>query len=279
MIIDAHAHICPDHLAARSAELFFEQNKMRWLYDGTVGGLIEVMDRAGIDKALVVNVVISASVVPKANDWTASQVARHPDRLIGMAIVHPGQARPELEVERCARELGFKAVKLHCALLKFFPDDPRIMPVYELAQSIGLTVMAHCGPNVENFAKSPQESARERQFSEPANWRSVLGRFPSLKIILAHLAGATHYWDDALYLIERHPNLYVDTSMCIDALAEDRLQELIRRRGAARVVFGSDYPAFDAVGDLLKLRALPLIDEEKRGILGLNAAELLGIGL
>lgn len=277
MIIDAHAHVCPDHVAARSAELFFEQNKMKWLYDGTIGGLIDVMDKAGVSKALIVNVVMNPSAVPKANDWTAAQVARHPDRLAGMAVIHPGGERPEIEVERCARQLGFKAVKLHCALLKFFPDDPRILPVYASAQRLGLVVLAHCGPNVENFAKSAQESARERQFSEPANWRPVLAQFPFLKIILAHLAGATHFWDDAIDLIKRHSNLYIDTSMCIDAVPQDKLCELINRWGAARVVFGSDYPAFDATNDVPRIKALPLGDEEKGAILGLNAAKLLGI--
>ena len=43
MIIDGHAHVTPDNLAAASAKVFFERNKFAWIHDGTVGTLVRLL--------------------------------------------------------------------------------------------------------------------------------------------------------------------------------------------------------------------------------------------
>jgi predicted TIM-barrel fold metal-dependent hydrolase len=53
--------------------------------------------------------------------------------------------------------------------------------------------------------------------------------------------------------------------------------ELIHTIGADRVLFGSDYPWIDPKGDIERIRRLALTAEEKRNVLGENAARMLGL--
>jgi hypothetical protein len=52
---------------------------------------------------------------------------------------------------------------------------------------------------------------------------------------------------------------------------------MIRTIGTNRVMFGTDYPWTDPVGDIERIRGLALTGEEKQKILGDNAARLLGL--
>jgi uncharacterized protein len=60
------------------------------------------------------------------------------------------------------------------------------------------------------------------------------------------------------------------------SLAPERVRSLIRRHGADRVVFGSDWPMADPAAEIQAVRLLGLSDDETAGILGGNFLRLLG---
>lgn len=60
-------------------------------------------------------------------------------------------------------------------------------------------------------------------------------------------------------------------------LDDNQAVEMIRTIGADRVLFGTDYPWVDPMGDIERIRSLNLTEEERRKILGENAARLLGL--
>ena len=60
------------------------------------------------------------------------------------------------------------------------------------------------------------------------------------------------------------------------ALAPEHAAELIRKIGAKRVMFGTDYPMWGADDELGRFRKLPLTAEEQEDILCRNALRLLG---
>jgi hypothetical protein len=60
-------------------------------------------------------------------------------------------------------------------------------------------------------------------------------------------------------------------------LDPERLVTIIRRHGADRVVYGSDWPMADPAAEMAAIRALPLTFEEIDRILGDNLARLLGL--
>ena len=87
--------------------------------------LIPLLDAAGIKRAAVLSVAyIFGQVTRKVeneyekvraeNDWTADQVARYPDRLIGFCGLNPLKDYALEELARCAKNPGLRSgLKLH----------------------------------------------------------------------------------------------------------------------------------------------------------------------
>jgi len=77
MIFDAHCHIGREHSKSRSFALSADE-------------LVNIMDRNGIDKAIVCSMGKGLNVeTSRANDEISSAVRKHPDRLVGFAGVNP----------------------------------------------------------------------------------------------------------------------------------------------------------------------------------------------
>lgn len=55
------------------------------------------------------------------------------------------------------------------------------------------------------------------------------------------------------------------------------MADMIKRHGAEKVLFGTDYPAFSTVDEAGKIMRLDLSDEEKEMIMHKNAEKLLGL--
>ena len=93
--IDLHVHIYPQKIAQHAADAigaFYGGAPMR--YDGTVETLLPALDEARIDRAVVHSVAMSPARVHTINDFIAGEVAKHPDRLVGFATLHPDMDDP-----------------------------------------------------------------------------------------------------------------------------------------------------------------------------------------
>ncbi|MBP0982437.1 MAG: amidohydrolase [Oscillospiraceae bacterium] len=260
MIIDAHAHIFPDKIAARAADGISSFYNMRVRFDGTVGSLLEINRKAGINMALVQSVATVPEQVHNINSFVSEQVKFHPQELIGFGALHPDFIGIEQETERII-SLGLKGIKLHPDFQQFNLDDERAFPIYEAAEG-RLPILFHVGDS-------------RYDFSSPRRLYNVMKRFPKLTIIGAHLAGWTK-WDEAEGLFSGS-GIYADCSSSLYAMSPERAAELIRKIGTNRVMFGTDYPMWSAVEELERFNKLPLTDEERQDILCRNAMRLLGI--
>ncbi|GAH04196.1 unnamed protein product, partial [marine sediment metagenome] len=107
--------------------------------------------------------------------------------------------------------------------------------------------------------------------------RKVLDDFPAMKMIVAHWGGFHALNEAKKYLWGQ--NVYLDTSYPpgLKSLPQERLIELIEEHGAARVLFGSDFPFGDQHDDMRFIHNLPIPAEIKHQILFQNAANLLGL--
>lgn len=260
MIIDAHAHIFPDKIADRAAEGIGGFYGITAKYDGTLKTLMEQGSAAGVDKFLVQSVATVPEQVCSINNYISECVSRYPDRLIGFGAMHPDFENITVETERII-SLGLKGIKLHSDFQRFNLDDKRAYAIYEAAEG-RLPILFHIG--------DPRYD-----FSSPERLMKVVERFPKLTVIAAHLAGWT-MWERGAEIFAGS-GIYADCSSSLYALTPVRAAELIRRIGADRVFWGTDYPLWGAAEELERLRALPLSDKERQGILGGNIAELLNI--
>jgi predicted TIM-barrel fold metal-dependent hydrolase len=136
-----------------------------------------------------------------------------------------------------------------------------MMPIYEAVEG-RLPVLIHMGDqNVDS--------------SSPVRLARVLDRFPKLVAIAAHFGGY-RMWDlSCEYLIGR--NVYMDTSSTLYFITPERAVGMIRKHGAEKMLFGSDFPMWDHREELNRFLALDLTEEERRAILSGNAHKLLSI--
>lgn len=260
MIIDAHAHIFPDKIADRAAEGIGVFYGITAKYDGTLKTLMEQGTAAGVDKFLVQSVATVPEQVCSINNYISGCVSQYPDRLIGFGAMHPDFENIAGETERII-SLGLKGIKLHSDFQQFNLDDKRAYAIYEAAEG-RLPILFHIG--------DPRYD-----FSSPERLMRVVERFPRLTVIAAHLAGWT-MWERGAEIFAGS-GIYADCSSSLYALTPGRAAELIRRIGADRVFWGTDYPLWGAAEELERLCALPLSDKDRQGILGGNIAELLNI--
>jgi predicted TIM-barrel fold metal-dependent hydrolase len=290
MIIDFHAHIYPEKIAARAVASICEFYTIPMVCDGTVEGLLKSGDHVGVSLPLgprqarghtpsaggppprnapprrghgigrfvVFSAAAAPAQVPSINDFIARTAAEHPE-LTGFGTLHPDFEDPGAEIGRLMG-LGLRGLKFHPDMQRFNIDDDRMMKIYALAEG-KLPIVFHTGDY-------------RYEYSHPARLAHVLDAFPRLTAVAAHFGGWSLF-DLALeYLKNRF--CYFDVSSSIPYLGKKRASELIHIYGAERFLFGSDYPMWDPRRCLEDFFSLDLDNNERDLILHANAERLLG---
>lgn len=261
MIIDAHCHVWPDEMARKV--LANKPVGLDPVHDGTLDGLRATMDAAGIDMAMTLAVANVARSVRRTNEFIGG-VDR--TRFIPFGTVHP-ELSPE-ENLATLQDNGVVGVKLHPLFQDVSFADAKVREILAALAENGIPVIAHVGCGGDH-------EANERGAAK--HLPPLVGAIPGLKFIAAHFGG---YHDlDAAEEWSVGADVHLETSWppSVGSLPADRIREIIRRHGAARVVFGSDWPMADPATEIAAIRALGLTAEEEAGVLGGSLARLLGI--
>ena len=280
MIIDFHAHIFPDRIAAATVDKLKEDSRTQPFSDGAAGGLRASMARAGVARTVVLPVGTNPLKLRSVND-ASLRVNAEDDGLICFAATHPDAPDWRQELDRCAAA-GMKGVKLHPVYQGVDLDDPRFLRIMERAGELGLIVVSHMGDDIGR----PGEVR-----CTPEMARAALRQVGPVRFVAAHMGGWRN-WDRVVDALG-DTGAYLDTAFSLgrltpltpDAYAEAELRllqaedfcALARAFGSERVLFGSDSPWADQAADLAQLRALPLTEAEKANILGESARRLLGL--
>jgi predicted TIM-barrel fold metal-dependent hydrolase len=290
-IIDIHVHTFPTSAIGLQATGGTNMSGCA----GTVQELLALMAVGGVDKAAMMNMTPVADMreaalaagkgppdevaqqmierLKRRNDWTCQTARDHPS-LVPFISVDPSMG-PEgvvAEVRRC-REQGAVGIKLHPSSQRFNPDDPNLWPIYTEAESLEMPVLSHGG----FFPMDPESS----DFSRPRAFARILRAHPRLRFVLAHMGNG--YIDESLAMAKEFPNLHFDSSSVITGtieppqMSDDEAVALVRRFGAERILFGSDWPWYHPVRDIDRIEALPLSADERRLILGENARRVIGV--
>ncbi len=259
MIIDAHAHIFPDKIAARAVKGISEFYDLPMRNDGTVDNLIERGSRAGVDRFIVQSVATVPEQVESINNFICDSVRRYPDKLIGFGTIYPGYGNAKDQIDHIISS-GLKGVKLHPDFQHFNIDSPEAYEIYKVVEG-KLPVLIHMGDT-------------RYDYSSPERLLNVLKDFPELTVIGAHFAGWS-LWDRSTELL-KNKNIYVDCSSSLYAMSSEHAERLIRDFGVDRVLWGTDYPMWTADEELELFNKISLTDEEREKILSLNALRMLG---
>ena len=230
------------------------------------------------------------------NDGIAQAVARHPDRLVGMGTAPLQNVEMAIaEMRRCVQDLDLRGIEISSNVNGTELADDRFRPFWAAAEELGVLVFMHplgfthgqrLGDHyLNNIIGNPIESTIALSH---LIFGGVLGDYPGLRLCVAHGGGyLPGYWgrmdhayrvrEDCRQHIDREPSTYL-RQVWLDTLVFDQgeLDWLVATHGAERLCLGTDYPFDMAEPDPVAFHArLPATARER--ILGLNAAELLGL--
>lgn len=299
-IIDAHVHTYRSREIGRQAMM----GSGRTDYGGTPDELLALMERGGIQKAVMVNMTpvvdmfdaavarLPAEITPaqrsreeerirrqmigrlqRRNEWTCEVSREHP-QLIPFIGLDPSMSAEDLvaEIDRRCDE-GAHGLKLHPPNQRFFPNDRRLWPAYERAQELGLPIIFHSG--AVDYAPDTGK------YGHPKGYANLLAQFPRLTVVMAHLALGD--FAACAELAQAHANVFFDCCFIINgtdkppAISDADAVVAFRQIGCDRIMFGSDHPWFDPVLDSARIQRLPLTNAEKRAVLHENAVRILAL--
>jgi predicted TIM-barrel fold metal-dependent hydrolase len=210
----------------------------------------------------------------RRNEWSCEVGREHPE-LIPFIGLDPCMSEAELVAEIEVRHgEAARGIKLHPAAQRFYPADKRLWPVYERAQELGWPVIYHSGA----FALGPSAV----DFALLKHFPDVLEAFPRMTVVFGHSGFGD--WEASAELAAKYANAMFDCCYVINGtepnptLGDEEAAAAIRKVGADRMMFGSDYPWFDPALDAARIARLPLKDGEKRAVLYENAARVFGVG-
>ncbi len=163
-----------------------------------------------------------------------------------------------LELLRRAAAEGFCAVKF------WFPpkftvesnvyfDTELLRPIFETMEELGLPALVHVADPDLWFQTHYNDPKQYRTKADHLRTlETVLGRHRSLRIVGAHMAANPEHLDDLDELLEKYPNLFLDSSATKWVSRElsrqgEMARDFILRR-ADRLIWGTDLVAREELG-------------------------------
>lgn len=229
-------------------------------------GYVAYLNDCGVDFGVILAEYCPISTGICTNDYVY-QFCQGQERLIPFACINPYLiGNPAGELERLVKEMGFRGLKLYPTYDYFYPSEPMMYPIYAKAQELGIPVMMHTGSSTFRGTRI--------KYGDPLFFDDLAVDFPDLNFLMAH-SGRGFWYDKAFFLSRLHKNLYMEITGLPPKKLLDYFPEF--ERNADKIVFGTDWPAFEIKANVEAFRALPLKEETKEKILGGNAARLLNI--
>ncbi|MBI9043532.1 MAG: amidohydrolase [Anaerolineaceae bacterium] len=246
LIIDGHAH-----LGEYAGFLIHKPH---------AASMVEVMDKIGMQAAIISSNAAIRSNPAYGNKETLQAVRDFPGRLFGYVTANPYYAENfKVELNHYLDQPGFVAIKLHPEMHDNYPlRGPRYEPMWKIAAERKVPVLFHTyfgGDSLEDIA-----------------W--LANRYPHIPLLVGHQLQDKNM-EAMAELANTFENIYVDLtvpeiygSVEFFVAAVDNIEQII---------FGTDFPWGNChfrVGAVIYAR---ISDEEKRLILGKNAAKLFGL--
>ncbi|MGN0453186.1 MAG: amidohydrolase family protein [Ruminococcus sp.] len=259
-VIDFHTHIYPDKIAERATVAIGNFYNLKMERVGSLDTLLDISAKAGIERCVIHSVATSPAQVQTINDFVKANVDAHPDKLSGFGTLHQDFEDKIGEAQRIM-DMGLKGIKLHPDTQMFNVDDECMLPLYDFIQG-KLPLLLHCGDY-------------RYDFSHPRRVARICKMFPDLTVIGAHFGGWS-IWEEA-YEYLKDTNCMLDTSSSSALTGHELFEKLIKAYGADRLLFGTDFPMWDAELEIERFMSVNISDDDKEKILSKNALNLLGL--
>lgn len=259
MIIDTHVHVAPS------------ANRLGAKQDASADTFLSAFDASPLDAAVLLPI---EPIIPTS--FTVEVASQRPGRLYSYASVEPRKGFACVrDLERLATEAPVRGLKLHPRRQGITRADlPVLRALARTAGTLHLPVLVDAFPYGRGALRDDSLELVE----------ALADAAPSTNLIIAHMGGTRLL--DALTLARTSYNIYLDISLTYAVFRSSHLAAdffyAIRRIGARRCLYGSDYPDVgltEAYEDMREaLDAHRFTSDEQDCIFGNTASMLLGLG-
>jgi uncharacterized protein len=271
MIIDTHSQLWTrEALATFPSKMLRGYEKMfKGIKTFELDDILADMDEAGVDKSVIVAVDAETVLRYKVpNELVAKAVRAYPDRFIGFAGVDPHKGTIAVdEVVKSVEELGLSGLKFIPHLIEMSPNDPRMYPVLEKAQELGLPALFHTGTHFHTGARL--------KYCRPETLDDVAIDFPDLKIIAAHFGFPWFY--EALAVVQKNPNVYFNIAGWSPKYIPEYVMRMMNGPLAGRALLGSDFPLLSRSRIMRELKEAPISEDTLLRLTSTNPMAVLGL--
>jgi uncharacterized protein len=258
VIIDVNAYLGP--FAFRS------------LRHNTAVGLLALMDRAGIGRAVVSSAAAITYRNPQpGNEEVAAQISSHQNRLTGFAVLNPAYAGWRDDLTICHRQFGMRGIRLYPRWHNYRLTDPACQELVHAATELRMAISIPL--RVEDRRQSswlvdiPDVDREEIA--------KLVAACPRARFILVNGSGFV-----ASPLGRKNnglpANYLIDTSLLTAELSNE-IGQLIENLGDERVVFGTGIPFHYPGPAFAKLQVLDRPEAVKEKIRWQNVASFLNL--
>ncbi|MCP4669671.1 MAG: amidohydrolase [Desulfobacula sp.] len=280
MIIDSHTHIFPEKIKQDRSFYFDNEPEFQLLYDSpnaaicNIEDLIEAMDKFQIDISVICGFPWhNPDYTRFNNDIIIESVMKYPDRIKGLACFDAAWEGAANETRRCidaglcgAGELAFylSGIDQHALALL----DP-VMSV--LRDSGNLPCMIHTNEPVGHKYPGKTPVTLEQIYN-------LAIAFPDNRIILAHWGGGIFFYN----IMKKETktvfkNIWYDTAAS-PYLYDSRIYDIaVDANIADKVLLGTDFPLLTPDRYYRDIDNSDITPDQKKQILGDNAALIYGI--
>lgn len=232
--IDVHVHLHPERLG-RAIERHFAARGWVAAHSFDTEAVVATLRARNVERFCFFTYAHKPGIARDLNRWVAETAARLPDA-VPLGTLHPDDPDVDEMAREATEHLGLRGFKFHHSVQRFHVDDERLFGVYERAEAAGHLLMLHVGT-------MPYRD----EFTGLAGFQRVIARFPRLRACIAHMGAFDTL--GFLDLLDRHPHLYVDTTMALAPKAAPfvgaepaAIPDALLLRYQDRILFGSDFP-------------------------------------
>ena len=280
-IIDFHTHTFPERMAEAALDTLQKESESRAHTDGTVKGLRDSMDKAGIDVSIVLPVVTNPIKASSMNNYAARQNEDFDTtHIFSIGGIHPDT--PDVKnVIKEAAHLGLKGLKLHPDYYGVMFDDIRMKRIIDTASEQGLFIITHAGMDIGLYPPIC------------CTIDSILNVIKDVRpeiLILAHMGGWMN-WEEVTERLAPviSKGIYLDTAFSIGEIdwlnpdthkdyhqmSDDQFRKMVKSFGSEHIVFATDSPWAEQKDYVDRMNKMRLSDEGLENIFHKNAESLL----
>ncbi len=270
-VIDAHVHVFPHRLFG-AVQQWFDRHAWKIRYRMSTAEIFDFLLSRGVRHIVALQYAHRPAMAAELNDYMIAQCRPYAGRVTGLATVFPGEANAA-DILQTAFDGGLAGVKLHAHVQCFDLAAETMAPIFACCRRNDKPLVIHAGrePKSDAYRCDPHRICRVEKVQR------VLEAFPGLKLCVPHLG--FDELDAYRRLMDRHDNLWLDTTMVLADYFPLAAPIDLRRYRPDRILYGSDFPNIPYPWDreLKKLAAAGLDDDLLERILNRNARELFGV--